>query len=93
VWCFRDYIVLAMELARGSLLDVLTDSGAEFGRHVTAQQIWRYLSQAADALDFLNTPKHRLYGQRVALRHGNVKPSNLLLVGDTVKLTDFKLSS
>src|SRR5262249_12879531 len=50
-------------------------------------------AQAADALDFLNPRKHRLYGLRAALQHGNVKPSNLLLVGDKVKLTDFKLSS
>jgi serine/threonine-protein kinase len=93
VWCFRDYVVVAMELARGSLLDCLTNSATESGRPVVARQVCRYLAQAAAALDFLNKRQHRLYGQRVALQHGNIKPSNLLLVGDTVKLTDFKLSS
>jgi serine/threonine-protein kinase len=93
VWCFRDYVVVAMELARGSLQDFLTDSATESGKPIAAGQVCRYLTQAADALDFLNKQRHRLYGQRVALQHGNIKPSNLLLVGDTVKLMDFKLSS
>jgi len=93
VWCYRNYAVVAMELARGSLLDLLTNSPGDFSKPVPAQQVCRYLSQATDALDFLNTRQHRLYGQRVALQHANIKPSNLLLVGDTVKVTDFKLSS
>jgi serine/threonine protein kinase len=93
VWCYRNYAVVAMELARGSLLDLLTNSLGDFSKPVPARQVCRYLSQAADALDFLNTRQHRLYGQRVALQHGNIKPSNLLRVGDAVKVTDFKLPS
>jgi serine/threonine protein kinase, bacterial len=93
VWCYRNYAALGMELARGSLLDLLTDSPGEFRKPVAAPQVCRYLAQAADALDFLNTRQHRLYGKRVAFQHGNIKPSNLLLVGDTVKVTDLKLSS
>jgi serine/threonine-protein kinase len=93
VWCFRGYIVLAMELARGSLLDLVTDSASEPTKPLAGWRVCRYLAQAAAALDFLHTRQHRLYGQQVALPHGNIKPSNLLLVGDTVKLTDFKLSS
>jgi serine/threonine protein kinase len=92
VWCFRDYVVVAMELARASLLDFLTPSITEFGKPLAARQVWRYLAQAADALDFLNMRKHRLYGQLRTVQHGNIKPSNLLLVSDIVKLTDFKLS-
>lgn len=93
VWCYRNYSLVAMELARGSLLDFLTDSPGEFRKVVAARQVCRYLAEAADALDFLNTRQHRLCGQQVALQHGNIKPSNLLLVGETVKVTDFKLSS
>ena len=52
-----------------------------------------YLSQAAAALDFLNTRQHHLNGQRVAVRHCDVKPSNLLVVGKTVKLADFSLAA
>jgi serine/threonine-protein kinase len=93
VWCFRDYVVVAMELARGSLPDLLMNPTAESGKPIATGQICRYVAQAAAALDFLNKRPHRLYGQRVALQHGNIKPSNLLVVGDTVKLTDSKLSS
>ena len=91
VWCYRDYVVVATELARGSLLDFLTASIAEFGKPLATRQVCRYLAQAADALDFLNTRQHRLYRQRVALHHRNIKPSNLLLVGDKVKLARLRL--
>ena len=93
VWCYREYVVVAMDLAHGSLLDLLWIFRTEFGTPIVARQVCRYLAQAADALDFLNTRKHQIYSQQVPLQHGNIKPSNLLLLGDKVKLTDFKYSS
>ncbi len=89
VWCYRNYIVVGMELAFGSILDLLKVSQNKFG----ARQVCGYLSQAAEALDFLNTCKNLISGQRVTLRHGNIKPANLLLIGDKVKLTDLKQPS
>jgi serine/threonine protein kinase len=50
------------------------------------------LADAADALDFLNARQHRIGGPCVGVQHGNVKPSNLLLVGDSLKVADFGLS-
>lgn len=93
VWCFGGYIVLAMELADGSLLDLFDAYQTEFGTPIPADQVCLYLTQAADALDFLNARKHVIEGNRVAIQHCDVKPSNLLLFGENVKLADYGLSS
>ena len=57
------------------------------------EQVCLYLSQAAEALDFLNTRQHRIEGKKVGIQHCDIKPSNMLLFGDTVKLADFGLMS
>lgn len=93
IWCFGGYIVVDMELAEGSLLDLLDAYLTEFGTPVLAEQVCLYLAQAAEALDFLNTRQHLIDGKRVAVQHCDIKPSNLLLFGDTVKLADFGLTS
>jgi serine/threonine protein kinase len=93
VWCFSGYIVIAMELAEGSLLDLLKLYLSELDLPIVAEQVCHYLAQAAQALDFLNTRQHFLEGRRVAIRHCDVKPSNLLLFGDKLKVADFSLSA
>jgi serine/threonine protein kinase, bacterial len=87
------YVVVAMELADGSLMDVLDIYAADYQTAVQPELACQYLSQAAEALDFLNTRQHVHEGRRVAFQHADVKPSNLLLCGETVKLADFGLSA
>lgn len=93
VWCQAGYIVVSMELAEGSLLDLLEIHGAEYGEAMPAEEVCATLHQAAEVLDFLNTRQHRIDGQRVAIQHCDVKPSNLLLCGRRVKLADFGLAA
>jgi serine/threonine protein kinase len=93
VWCYPGYVVIAMELADGSLLDLLEAYRLEFGTNIVPEQVCTLLGQAAQALDFLNTRQHNLNGQVVAIQHCDVKPSNLLLFGETVKVADFGLSA
>jgi serine/threonine protein kinase len=93
VWCHLGYIVIAMERADGSLADLNTASRFEVQSGILAEHVCLLLSQAAAALDFLNTRQHRLEGQAVAIQHCDVKPSNLMLFGETVKLGDFGLAA
>jgi len=93
IWCFREYIVVAMELADGSLLDLLEISRSQFGRSIGRENSCHLLAQAAAALDFLNARQHRIHDRCVSVQHCDVKPSNLLLFGETLKLADFGLSS
>jgi serine/threonine protein kinase len=93
VWCSPGYVVVAMELADGSLLDLLEAFQMEFHTPPAARDVCNCLTQVARALDFLNARQHLLDGQRVGIQHGNIKPTNLLLFGETVKISDFGLAT
>jgi serine/threonine protein kinase, bacterial len=93
VWGHRGYVVVTMELADGSLLDLLEGYQAEFGTPLVRHDVCRYLSQVASTLDFLNSRRHTIDGKCVGLQHCDIKPTNLLLFGEKVKLSDFGLTS
>lgn len=86
------YLAVSMELADRSLTDIL-ESRKNRGIMLTTQEACACLSQAAAALDFLNSHQHRVSGRLVGIQHGDIKPSNILLFGDVVKLCDFGLAS
>jgi serine/threonine protein kinase, bacterial len=91
VWSIPNYIVVSMELADGSLFDLLDVYLTEYKTTLSASLTVGYLKQAAEALDFLNARKHTFEGRPVGFQHCDVKPSNLLVVGEVVKLADFGL--
>jgi serine/threonine protein kinase len=93
VWTELGFIVVAMELADGSLLDLHQKYQQEAGSLVVPEQVCLYLAQAAEVIDFLNTQQHQHNGQRLGFQHCDIKPSNLLLFDDVVKISDFGLSS
>ncbi len=93
VWSVPGYIVINMELADATLLDLLMVYHNELGQRIDAPLLGLYMWQVATALDFLNSRRHTLEGRRVGFQHGDVKPNNILLVGDTAKLTDHGLAT
>jgi serine/threonine-protein kinase len=93
VWSIPQYIVVAMELADGSMLDLMDAYQTEYRSPPPPELILRYMRQAAEGLDFLNARQHQFDGRPVSFIHCDVKPSNLLLVGDTLKLADFGLAT
>jgi serine/threonine-protein kinase len=94
VWCHLGYIVIAMECADGTLADLHATYRSEVGGPVIPEHACLLLSQAAAALDFLNTRRHQVEDKSVWIQHCDVKPTNLMVFGgDTVKLADFGLAA
>jgi serine/threonine protein kinase len=93
VWTHLGYIVIAMELAEGSLADLFEAHMVEEGSPLSVEHVLFFLAQVSDALDFLNARQHQIDGHRVAVQHCDIKPSNMLLFGDSVKLCDFGIST
>jgi serine/threonine-protein kinase len=93
IWCFQRFLVIAMELAEGTLQDLLDCYHSRGSKAILPEHVCLLLSEAAEGLDFLNARRHDINGRIVAIQHCDVKPSNLLLMGDTLKVADFSLSS
>ena len=93
VWSIPGYVVISMELAEGSLQDLLEAYYSEYNTAILQERVCHYLTQVAEAIDFLNCKQHTLNGHRVAFVHGDIKPSNMLIFGETIKLADFGMST
>jgi serine/threonine protein kinase len=93
VWSIPGQIVIGMDLADASLLDLMLLYADEFQRPIEPPRLLRYLGQVAGGLDFLNARKHQWDNRTVGFQHGDVKPNNILLVGDTAMLADYGLAT
>jgi len=92
IWSCPGYLAILMELAEGNLHDLLDVYFTELNTPILPDHVCFFLRQAAEALDFLNDRRHLVDGQKVAFRHCDVKPSNLLLVNGKVRVGDFSLA-
>ena len=76
-------LVIVTELADGSLWDRFRDCRRDGRPGIPRADLLRYLAEAAEVLDLMNY-EH-------SLQHLDVKPQNLFLVHDHVKVGDFGL--
>jgi len=76
-------LLIVMELADRTLHDLYIEWQSAGMIGVPRDDLLRYLRDAAEALDYMNE-KH-------SLQHLDVKPRNLFLIGDRVKVADFGL--
>lgn len=93
LWSVPGYIVINMELAEGTLLDLMHLYNDDLGQELDPKLLCLHLWQVAEALDFLNARRHLRDGRKVGYQHGDVKPNNILLFGDVAKLTDHGLAT
>lgn len=81
-WQMDGFFVVAMELADGTLMDRWRCEREAGGVGIPRDELLRYLRDAAEGIDFL---------QKRYIQHRDIKPQNLFLVGDTLKVGDFGL--
>ena len=87
------YLVICMSLADGNLQDTLDESIKAGKSGIPVKELLEYTRQAAIGLDFLNSPVHLVDGAKVGIQHRDVKPANLLVMGDTVVVGDFGVAT
>ncbi len=92
-WQIGGFLIVAMELAQGTLSDELNAARQREEVGIPADLLIEYMRDAAKGIDFLNERRHPSpSGDLVAIQHKDIKPQNLLVVGGTVKVADFGLA-
>jgi serine/threonine protein kinase len=76
-------LLIVMELADRSLWDRFEESKKQGLPGIPREELLHYMAEASEALDLMS--------QRYDLQHSDVKPQNLFLVHNHVKVADFGL--
>jgi serine/threonine protein kinase len=82
-WQLEDRLIIAMELADGSLRDYMKQRANAGKAGIPPDELLRYFREAAEAVDYLHA-NHVI--------HRDIKPENILLLGGHVQMADFGLA-
>ncbi len=82
-------LVVAMLLGDKSLADRLEECRRRDLSGIPVAELLDYMEDAARGIDYLNSPRHDLGAGPVAIQHCDVKPQNIMLVGDSALVCDF----
>jgi len=85
-------LILAMGLGDKSLSDRLKECRREGLAGIPREELLHHIEDAAEGIDFLNSPEHDLGSGPVAIQHCDIKPDNLMIVGGATQICDFGLA-
>lgn len=85
-------LIVAMGLGDQTLFDRLRESQRAGSRGLPPEELVVWMQQAALALDHFNSSSRRSAENATAVQHCDIKPQNMLLVGDVVQVCDFGLA-
>ncbi len=85
-------LVIAMGLGDQTLFDRLREGRRLGEQAIPVPQLVEWMHQAALALDHFNSGARRRGENPTAVQHCDIKPQNMLLVGDAVQICDFGLA-
>ena len=85
-------LVIVMGLGDQSLFDRFEACRSEGQKGIPEDELLRYMVDAARAIDFLNSPVHESGSGPIAIQHCDIKPHNLMIVGDAIQVCDFGLA-
>ncbi len=92
-WQTKALLLIAVDLADGTLLDRLHQCREQGLPGIPAPELLEHMRDAARGIDYLNEPRHTVDGKSgMSVQHRDIKPANLLLVGGGVKVGDFGLA-
>jgi hypothetical protein len=82
-WQLEDRLIMAMELADGSLRDVAEERCRTGDPGLPLEELLLYVREAAEALDYLHDKR---------VLHRDIKPENILILAGHAKVADFDLA-
>lgn len=85
-------LVIAMGLGDQTLHDRLKERVRQGEHSLPIDELVEWMHQAALALDHFNSGSRRGGENPTAVQHCDIKPQNILLVGDAVQVCDFGLA-
>ncbi len=84
-------LIIAMGLGSRSLAARLEECLNAGLPGIPHEELLEYMEGAARGIDYLNQPIHDLGEGLVPIIHGDIKPHNILIVGNAVQVADFGL--
>lgn len=86
-------LIIAMGLGQKSLAQRLNECRQVGLPGIPIDELIDYMTGAAKAIDYLNQPIHNIGGKVPgAIQHCDIKPGNLLIVGNGVQVCDYGLA-